>query len=158
VIEHVEDDRYFISQAKRILKNGGLFVLATPNKVMRLSPGMAPWNIYHLREYTAEELKDLLSGVYGQCEIFGLTAQDDVLNKEKKRIKDNQRLAGYDIFNLRRHLPVWLTAKLIKIAREFKSSDAKNKEFKLQGATRDLYRIEERVSRESLDLLAVSRK
>ena len=47
VIEHIQDDNYFLEEIYRVLKPGGKLLLTTPNKLMSLSRN--PW---HIREYT----------------------------------------------------------------------------------------------------------
>ncbi|MDD4778690.1 MAG: methyltransferase domain-containing protein [Fermentimonas sp.] len=54
-IEHIEQDRAFIKEIKRVLKPEGLFILGTPRKV-----GEHVINPYHVREYSYEELEALL--------------------------------------------------------------------------------------------------
>ena len=50
VIEHIEDDKFFVEEIFRVLKPGGKLILTTPNKSMTLSRN--PW---HVREYTNSE-------------------------------------------------------------------------------------------------------
>lgn len=67
VIEHVPDDLLAINELYRVLKKGGVALLNTPNR-KRLSRAVIeiftgerkfPW-WEHLREYTREDLQDLL--------------------------------------------------------------------------------------------------
>ena len=55
VIEHIQDDNYFLQEIFRVLKPGGKLLLTTPNKLMSLSRN--PW---HIREYSPKEMKDIL--------------------------------------------------------------------------------------------------
>jgi 2-polyprenyl-3-methyl-5-hydroxy-6-metoxy-1,4-benzoquinol methylase len=52
VIEHIQDDKFFLEDIHRVLKPGGTLLLTTPNKLMSLSRN--PW---HIREYTPIEMK-----------------------------------------------------------------------------------------------------
>ena len=56
VIEHVNDDDAYLSEARRLLKPGGTLVLITPDRRNRLLPGQKPWNRWHLREYGMTQL------------------------------------------------------------------------------------------------------
>ena len=53
VIEHIKDDMQFVREVARVLRPGGKFIVSTPNAPMSLTRN--PW---HVREYTAEELRD----------------------------------------------------------------------------------------------------
>ena len=54
VIEHIKDDKAYLKEIFRVLKPGGIALLTTPN--IKLSLSRNPW---HIREYTAIQLKDL---------------------------------------------------------------------------------------------------
>jgi len=74
IIEHIVDTDNFINEINRVLKNGGLLFITTPNLVgleSRLAAffGKKPWVIEnrikngyagHLRYFTFEELENLL--------------------------------------------------------------------------------------------------
>ena len=66
VIEHIDDDRLFLSEIKRTLKSGGFAIIGTPNR-KRLSRAFTelftgkrkfPW-WEHKREYTKKDLQNL---------------------------------------------------------------------------------------------------
>jgi SAM-dependent methyltransferase len=64
VLEHVEHDRQFVLEARRVLKPGGSFILTTPNG--DFVPNKNP---DHKRHYTRDQLKRLLGEVFEQVEI-----------------------------------------------------------------------------------------
>ena len=70
VIEHIPDPNAYLAEVWRILRKDGVFVLTTPNK-LRSSP--TPGSLWpeHIREYTPEELRDLLKQVFHQVEMWG---------------------------------------------------------------------------------------
>lgn len=74
-IEHLDDDRAFLADARRLLKPDGLFICSTPNRTVT-NPGATlgdpPWNRFHVREYSQEELRDLLGTAFDEVELFGL--------------------------------------------------------------------------------------
>ncbi|MGQ9771550.1 MAG: class I SAM-dependent methyltransferase [Thermogutta sp.] len=72
-IEHVEDDEAFLREARRVIKPEGMLLLSTPNRLLtnpRLPPQGKPFNRYHVREYTRDELLDLVAKYFSSCEVF----------------------------------------------------------------------------------------
>lgn len=63
-IEHLWDQSAFITECRRVLRDGGTLVLSTPNRLT-----FPAGNCYHTRELTATELSDLVGG---PVEIYGL--------------------------------------------------------------------------------------
>ncbi len=55
-IEHMQNDRAFLEGVRRILKNGGVFICSTPNKLACVppveKPHDGPYYPFHVREYT----------------------------------------------------------------------------------------------------------
>jgi len=73
-IEHIRDDRGYLEEARRVLAPGGTFLCSTPNRAL-LNPGRAlhdpPFNPFHVREYTLDELESLLCCYFPELELFG---------------------------------------------------------------------------------------
>jgi len=73
-IEHVADDRKCLQELRRVLQPGGICLLSTPNRAV-FSPGKTltdqPGNIFHRREYTLDEFRDLLGQHFREVKIFG---------------------------------------------------------------------------------------
>lgn len=76
VIEHIEDVELYLSEVVRVLKPGGRFVLATPNRLTYSPKGLH--NPFHVREYAAKELKELLAPYFREVEVTGLHAGLDL--------------------------------------------------------------------------------
>ena len=66
VIEHIQRDGDFVCEIARVLRPGGRFIVTTPNAPMSLTRN--PW---HVREYTAEELRRLLAGSFSRSRPSG---------------------------------------------------------------------------------------
>jgi len=62
-IEHLKNPDSFLSEAERLLKPDGIFMISTPRK-----PHGSP---FHIKEYSLDEFKDLLSGRFAIKEIYG---------------------------------------------------------------------------------------
>ena len=74
-IEHINEDKLFLDEVKRVLKPGGIFICSTPNRTIT-NPGTSmkdnPRNPFHIREYSKEDLNELLEAKFADVEIFGL--------------------------------------------------------------------------------------
>lgn len=72
VIEHLPDVPRFLGEVARVLRPGGTFVCATPNR-LTFSPGLdVPLNPFHEREYSPAELVATLSPRFHVAELHGL--------------------------------------------------------------------------------------
>lgn len=87
VIEHVEKDENFLKEIHRVLRNEGTLYLTTPNRLHRLAPGEEPWNPFHEREYSPDQLKDLLDDIFSEVKLYGVNAEEDVWQIEVDRVK-----------------------------------------------------------------------
>lgn len=87
VIEHVERDRHYIAQAGRVLAGGGVLIVITPNRDVRLLPGQKPWNRWHLREYDAAGLMSLFNVDEFTLEMKFLSASPRIVALEMRRYR-----------------------------------------------------------------------
>lgn len=75
-IEHVDDDRAVVREARRVLAPGGLFLCSTPERRV-VSPGKSlsdrPENPFHFREYALPEFASLLGAEFDEIAWFGQT-------------------------------------------------------------------------------------
>jgi ubiquinone/menaquinone biosynthesis C-methylase UbiE len=73
-IEHLADDLGFLKEVLRVLKPNGLFICSTPNRIVT-NPGTsltdAPWNRFHVREYSEEEFVARLRASFPQISLYG---------------------------------------------------------------------------------------
>jgi len=71
VIEHLEDWRGFLHEARRILAPGGQFIVSTPNKLYYTeSRGPEGANPFHVHEFGFEEFRQELSAVFPPVSMF----------------------------------------------------------------------------------------
>lgn len=87
VLEHVYQDGVYLSEAKRVLKEGGVFIVITPDRSGRLLPWQKPWNRWHLREYSAEGLKSLVAGFFRVEQALRMGATWEVAKIEYNRYR-----------------------------------------------------------------------
>lgn len=100
VIEHIEDDEFFVSEIQRVLKPGGRAVISTPNLLMSLTRN--PW---HVREYTPKQYKELMERYFSKVEVFGVYGNQRVTDYYELNKASVQKYKRLDIFNLEQLLP-----------------------------------------------------
>lgn len=103
VIEHIQDDNYFLKEIFRVLKPGGKLLLTTPNKLMSLSRN--PW---HIREYSPKEMKDILKKYFTKSQVNGVYGNDLIMKYYQKNKESVKKITRFDIFNLQYILPRWM--------------------------------------------------
>ena len=64
VLEHIKDDDLAIKNCRKLLKDTGSFICSTPNKLSRYRK-----SDYHVREYSPQDLKVLLSEFFKDVAI-----------------------------------------------------------------------------------------
>jgi ubiquinone/menaquinone biosynthesis C-methylase UbiE len=91
VIEHIEKKNViqYLHEIKRVLKNGGMLIISTPNRKLRLLPFQKPWNPDHKKEYDAKELDRIIKKVFKNFKILGLFATKKTYLVEYYRVKQN---------------------------------------------------------------------
>jgi 2-polyprenyl-3-methyl-5-hydroxy-6-metoxy-1,4-benzoquinol methylase len=104
VIEHIENDKLFLTEIHRVLRPGGVALLTTPNRRMSLTRN--PW---HVREYIPDELQALAAQIFRAVEMKGITGNDKVMAYYEENRRSVGRITRFDIFNLQHRLPAsWL--------------------------------------------------
>ena len=160
VIEHVQDDKNFVAEIYRVLKNKGIFIVTTPNSTLRLKPGQKPWNKFHLREYSPDHLKDLLKSQFPDATVWGIRASEEVQQIELERVKNSLKIASYDPLNLRRLFPDSVKQMFRKSLRSLSkknSGTADKKDFLDNYTLKDYFVIKSDVNN-SLDLISILKK
>ncbi|MCH8862800.1 MAG: methyltransferase domain-containing protein [Proteobacteria bacterium] len=117
VIEHLQDVSRYLQEIARVVKPGGKVLFTTPNRDIRLDPGMKPWNKFHVTEFDASSLSALLTPHFAGVEVRGLFAETALYDIEFERSQRMLRLARQKPLAalhglISRVLPVRLVAKL----------------------------------------------
>jgi 2-polyprenyl-3-methyl-5-hydroxy-6-metoxy-1,4-benzoquinol methylase len=114
VIEHIEDAASLLNEVSHRLTPGGVALISTPNARLRLDPGMRPWNVYHVREYSDQEFLSLLTPHFTSVELVGLFGTAEIEAIERSRIAVIRRRARavhaaerLALAHIERELPEW---------------------------------------------------
>ena len=100
VIEHIPNDKQYVSEIHRVLRPGGKFIVTTPN--IKTSITRNPW---HVREYTIEELVNLLEVNFAEVEALGVYGNEKVMEYIEKNKASVRKITRFDIFDLQHRLP-----------------------------------------------------
>lgn len=100
VIEHVKNDKLFLSEIFRILRPGGVALLTTPNIKMTLTRN--PW---HVREYTADELLTLAKNYFDNAEMKGVAGNEKIMTYYNENKESVKKITKYDFLDLQHRLP-----------------------------------------------------
>ncbi|MCH2173652.1 class I SAM-dependent methyltransferase [Myxococcota bacterium] len=103
VVEHFEDPTAYVASLSTLLSSDGEALVSTPNRLT--SDGVNP---YHLREYSAEELRDVLRVGFESVEVLGVSAGPSVQGYFEARHRRIERIMKLDFLKLRDLLPRWL--------------------------------------------------
>lgn len=100
VIEHIQDDQQYLKEIHRVLKPGGKAILTTPNILLSLTRN--PW---HVREYTANELKSLCEKYFTKVDVQGVLGSEPVMEYYENNKESVKKITRFDILNLQYRLP-----------------------------------------------------
>ncbi len=89
VIEHVALDKLdaFLREIRRVTRQDGQAIFTTPNRKIRLLPFQKPWNTFHEKEYSAQELKRLLTRYFTEVKVEGLFGPELLNEIERRRVR-----------------------------------------------------------------------
>ena len=77
-IEHIRDDFKYLCEMYRILKPQGLFIVSTPQN----KDGTIPLNPWHIREYSLEKFRDILTDKFEVSKIY--VAKRGIITDDEK--------------------------------------------------------------------------
>lgn len=103
VIEHIRRDREFVREVRRVLRPGGKFIVTTPNALMSLTRN--PW---HVREYSAAQLRSLLECEFTEVEALGISGNEKVMEYYGENRRSVERITRFDLLDLQHRLPRWM--------------------------------------------------
>lgn len=115
VIEHIVNYSVYIGELKRVLSPGGIVMFTTPNALLRLDPGMKPWNEFHVREFDNSELESLLSTFFSEVQLMGLFAKEPLYSIEANRLNSARE-------NARRRINVLISHSKLRMRSLIKSA------------------------------------
>jgi SAM-dependent methyltransferase len=94
VIEHIVNCHQYLVDICRVLRPGGTALFTTPNACIRLEPGEAPWNPFHVKEFRPWELSDLLKAYFSRIALHGLFAIEEIEATEVHRVARQRKSAA----------------------------------------------------------------
>ena len=153
VIEHIENDLFYLQEIERVLKPGGIALITTPNRKQSLTRN--PW---HIREYLAEELKQLGQKVFIDVKVKGITGNEKVMAYHAANKKSVERITRWDFLNLQYRLPAAFLRLPYEILNRLNRNKLHQKDSSLvQSITHEDYLVVEDAS-DALDLFMIVRK
>lgn len=153
VIEHLRSPGLMIENALKQLQKEGIFIISTPNK----STQGYNKNPYHIKEFTYQELSDLLKKYFTEVMIYGLHGDRLVKTYEKERKKSIMEIFKYDKFGMRNFLPLKLRVILFEFfTRKIRKRLIRNKGSLVSAISMKNFYISLK-TKESIDLIAVCR-
>jgi SAM-dependent methyltransferase len=102
VIEHIQDDKAYMSEIHRVLKPGGKFIFTTPNRLMSLTR-----NPFHIREYIQSDYEQLCTK-YTSFELKGVFGDEKAMDYYAKNKESVKAFTKFDVLNLQYRLPRWM--------------------------------------------------
>jgi ubiquinone/menaquinone biosynthesis C-methylase UbiE len=100
MIEHLERPDLLVEEIARVVRDGGLALIATVNKEETLSD-----NPYHLHEFTADELKELLERHFDSIDMDGVYGDEQFMKYWINNRRWVNRFMRLDMFNLSSLMP-----------------------------------------------------
>jgi SAM-dependent methyltransferase len=152
MIAYLDDPQPLLREIGRVLRPAGVALLTTPNRVYRLDEGQRPWNRYHVREYSAAELTDVLRDTFGSVVVHGVVATEPIDSIVRARAARARKLARLDPLGLRYWLPERVNTPLRRAVRRTAQPVADRSQFTLDRISHD-----EASADRGLDLLAFAR-
>ena len=155
VIEHVPNVRGYLEEVKRVNAGQGVAIISTPNRSIRLLPFQKPWNRFHLREYDARGLTQVIGAAFPHVHLCGITATPAIMEIEERRVKQNPFLA-YPKMAAQMILPGSAYDRLRGLKEQVvRQTAARSPSFDPAEFSADDFRISEKELRACINLLAI---
>ena len=157
VIEHLSNDKAYINQLYRVLKENGKIIIVTPNKTYRLYSFQKPWNMYHIKEYNMKELSNTISNKFKIIDSLYMSARKDLIKMEINRTKKMRFLAlPFTIFFIPEKIRIALLSFLKKITLKKHKSTTNTSVNNYDFNTEDIYMTKSKIN--SINLIIVAEK
>jgi len=116
VIEHLEDPTAYLKAIAYMTRPGGVALISTPNLLQSDKE-----NPFHVHEYEAGELTQLLKGYFDEVEMQGVSASPEPMAYYDERLRRIRKIMRIDPLGLRHLMPRrlidWLFGKFAVIVR-----------------------------------------
>lgn len=161
VIEHVDDDKKFLSQIKQLLKPSGIFIVSTPNKMISSPKTESPLNPFHKREYLLSQFSDLLASFFSDVKIVGLHGSEkfnkleQFLNYESPCIN---KLKKMDLIGFRKLVPKQLRKNFWDIVKRLKFYKTLDRPIIAVNITKEDFSIIDTNLETALDFIGICKK
>lgn len=154
LIEHLENPDGFLKEIHRTIKPGGKLLITTPNRYFSLAP-----NPYHIKEYAAGELSDLLGKFFAEVKVSGLFGDETFMNYHHSNQSWVEHFMKFDVFNLAQRLPKRLLQKPYDlITRIMRSNLHKSSTALTENISLDNFFLDKNNLNRCIDLYAVATK
>ncbi len=105
-IEHIHERAGFMKDVKRVLKPGGTFLCSTPNNKMSIAR-----NPFHVHEYTFDEIRKEVSGIFPSFELMGVQGNEKVNQYYQENAAWAKKILRFDPLGIHKMIPAsWLVA------------------------------------------------
>jgi len=107
VLEHFEDGKALLGSILKTFHSSGTLVLTTPNRKLRLRQNEKPWNTYHQKEYTVQDLRELLDSIdlVDSYKIEGVFGPAEIMELEQLRIRRSRPISKSPFNALKKLVP-----------------------------------------------------
>ncbi len=91
IIEHLPLGTFesFVASLKKVTKKGGYCLISTPNKNITSPDREKPYNPYHTKEFTPEELTVICKKVFKNVELYGIYCTNDNYAASVSQLKNS---------------------------------------------------------------------
>jgi SAM-dependent methyltransferase len=111
MIEHLKKPGELVKEIGRVLRDDGIALIATVNKVESISA-----NPYHVHEFSALEFEELLRTYFGSVEIYGILGDSLFMRYWRDNRAWVNTFMRVDVFNLAGRIPERLRKRLFDAA------------------------------------------
>ncbi|MBI4830877.1 MAG: class I SAM-dependent methyltransferase, partial [Candidatus Lindowbacteria bacterium] len=154
MIEHTERPAQIVDEIRRVLRNGGVALIATVNKEEAISN-----NPYHIHEFSSESFRELLERYFESVETYGVFGDELFMRYWKSNRQWVNTFMRFDVFRLSDRLPEAFKRRLFDVASSLMRASLKRRDPELcRNITHKNFVFHAGRFAGCLDLFAVCRK